>query len=430
MAFAVLDQYETEPNAFYSGSYTDNIFIGSFFEPGGRVKVASITSGSNEIRYAQHYSEFLSYSGSNRSRSLGLDLRFRTFYTLDEQYQDTILPDYLQAYYLNGGKAAIAYTEAGLSPVLLTDALAGIPAKNPVGKLTYTTYNTTASYDSGAVNVADNTWFSSFPFQGRYREIRRIENLKMFRSSIVCTVTAAQSASFDGIVHYGPNTSFASSSIATFEVIVPRTWKNGTIAGAANNEPFRYVLLDVTGSVAPSGSTEDQFYALGVVPFPPTSIGFFGTSSGTKRPTEKQMIKFIFGFGENYQQIPVLSGLSSSYLNNTIGVINCFYVSSVDIRGWRYGVANGFPHYSSCVFRSNHYGQFRDMLEQRKTTKFYNATNNKINNKRGSMDAVVQITFVSGSQAFLSASDPSNLNVNDSGIYDFEYKSGQPWHDV
>lgn len=428
MAFAVLDQFETEPSAFYSGSYTDNIFIGSFFEPRGRIKVASIVSGSNEIRYAQNYSDFLSHSGSNRSRSLGLDLRFRTFYTLDEQYQDTILPDYLQAYYLNGGKAAIAYTEAGLSPVLLTDAVAGVPANYPVGKLTYTAYNTTASYNAGAVNVGDNIWLSSFPFQGRYRDIKKVENLQMFRSSIICAATASQSASFDGVVRYGPNTGFASSSIATFEVIIPRTWKDGTIAGAGNNEPFRYVLLDVTGSVAPSGSIEDQFYAFGLVAFPPAAIGFFGVGSGTKRPTEKQMIKFIFGFGENYQQIPILSGVSSSYLNNTIGVINCHYVSSVDIRGWRYGVANGFPYYSSCVFRSGHYGQFRDMLEQRKVTKFYNPNGNKT--KRGSTDAVVQITFVSGSQAFLSASDPSNLNVNDSGIYDIEYKSGQPWHDV
>jgi hypothetical protein len=35
------------------------------------------------------------------------------------------------------------------------------------------------------------------------------------------------------------------------------------------------------------------------------------------------------------------------------------------IRGWKYGVQDGNPHYTSCVFRRDRFGQYRDMLEQR-----------------------------------------------------------------
>jgi hypothetical protein len=119
---------------------------------------------------------------------------------------------------------------------------------------------------------------------------------------------------------------------------------------------------------------------------------------------------------------------------NTIGIINGYYASSIDIRGWKFGVVNGFPYYASCVFRSSHYGQFRDMMEQRKTTKFFDpdglTTNGKNNGKKGPTSAVVTVVFTSGSNASVSSSLPDTLNVNDSGIYDFECKAGQPWFDV
>jgi hypothetical protein len=40
------------------------------------------------------------------------------------------------------------------------------------------------------------------------------------------------------------------------------------------------------------------------------------------------------------------------------------------------------------------------------------------------------VAFVSGSDAFVTSSNPSVLNLTDSGIYDFECKAGRPWYDV
>jgi hypothetical protein len=50
------------------------------------------------------------------------------------------------------------------------------------------------------------------------------------------------------------------------------------------------------------------------------------------------------------------------------------------IRGWRYGLIDGNPHYTSAVFRRDRFGQFRDMLEQRiNSTTILDAKNSPIN---------------------------------------------------
>lgn len=437
MSYTTLDQFETEPNGFYSGSYTDGIYMGNLGDSRGRFLVAARSSGSNELRYAQYYSDFVDYSGSNRNRSLGDGLRFRAFFSVNELYQDTILPDIYNAFLLNGGVPVIAHTEASFSPIMLTEALPGIPANFPVGKLVFTTYGTTASYNAGAVNIADRVWFATFPFQGRYRDAVRTLTAQFFRTNIACPATESQITSFDGIPRYGPNESYGSSSLATAEVIIPRTtWIYGTVSGPSNNEPIRYTLMDVTGAVGTSGSSDEVFLGFNSpgAPFPPVSTGFYGIGNGTRKPRDKQLIRFVFGFGDNYQGVPIINAVTSSKLNNTIGVMNGFYASSVDIRGWRYGVVNGFPFYTSCIFRSNRYGQFRDMMEQRKTSKFFDPSgftvDGKNNARKGASSAVVQVVFVSGSDSFVTASAPITLNLSDSGLYDFECKSGQPWYDV
>lgn len=44
------------------------------------------------------------------------------------------------------------------------------------------------------------------------------------------------------------------------------------------------------------------------------------------------------------------------------------------IRGWKYGLYNGLPAHSRAHFRRNRFGQFRDMLEQRLFTTFFNSS--------------------------------------------------------
>jgi hypothetical protein len=436
MSYRVPDQFETEPNAFYSGSYTDGVFLGTMSSSSGRFRAASCASGSNELIYATRYSDFADHSGSNRNRSLGYGQRFRTFFSSTEQYQDTILPDSYYAYLVNGGTPILAKVEAqdAGARILVTDQFAGIPVNYPVAKLLFTTPSASALLTPTSGNVADTIWFGSFPFQGRYRNVEKNVNGTFFKPSVGCPVTESQGTGYDGIIQYGTNTSYMSSSLATVSVIIPYLWIHRANSGFVSTQPIRYTLIDVVGTTSASG--DQTFLGLGTVgnPFPPPSNVFFGNGNGTVIPTNKQLVGFLFGFGDNYMGVPIISAITSSLIMNTVGVMNLSYGTSVDIRGWRYGVVNGLPYYASCVYRSNRYGQFRDMMEQRKTTKFYDpngfTADGKNNAKKGATSAVVNVAFVSGSEAYVTASLASTLNLNDSGLYDFECKSGQPWFDV
>jgi hypothetical protein len=51
---------------------------------------------------------------------------------------------------------------------------------------------------------------------------------------------------------------------------------------------------------------------------------------------------------------------SFSFSGNLVGY-------SPVLRGWKYGLVDGNPHYTSTVFRRDRYGQFRDILEQRRS---------------------------------------------------------------
>lgn len=99
-------------------------------------------------------------------------------------------------------------------------------------------------------------------------------------------------------------------------------------------------------------------------------------------------------------------------------------------QGFRYGIMNVTPQSTRCVFNRNHYGQFRDMLEQRQSSKMLLG-----NSLSTTVDSPVRVTFLSGSTAYdraivyLTASSPTDFNPRDSGAYDYEYRSGMPFFD-
>lgn len=98
--------------------------------------------------------------------------------------------------------------------------------------------------------------------------------------------------------------------------------------------------------------------------------------------------------------------------------------------GFRYGIMNVTPQSTRCVFNRNHYGQFRDMLEQRQSSKMLLG-----NSLSTTVDAPIRVTFVSGTSAYSraieyqEATEPTDFNPRDSGAYDYEYRSGMPFFD-
>lgn len=71
------------------------------------------------------------------------------------------------------------------------------------------------------------------------------------------------------------------------------------------------------------------------------------------------------------------------------------------IRGFKYGIFNCLPHFSSMYFRRNRYGQFRDMLEQRLDAKWFDTLglnpDGSSTGKAGPTRAPVQVRFMSRS---------------------------------
>lgn len=94
---------------------------------------------------------------------------------------------------------------------------------------------------------------------------------------------------------------------------------------------------------------------------------------------ETDAAKIIFGFGDNntygtvssggseyrgYKDLPSFRSGSYAPPSMLYDVPTGIFVSPI-IRGWRYGLHDANPHYTSVVFRRDRYGQIRDMLEQR-----------------------------------------------------------------
>src|SRR5690606_33218204 len=64
------------------------------------------------------------------------------------------------------------------------------------------------------------------------------------------------------------------------------------------------------------------------------------------------------------------------------------------IRGWKYGVSSGMPAYSKAYFSRNHYGQPRDMLEQRPFTRYFKVGVRGLDAQEGVMAGPVKVRFV------------------------------------
>jgi hypothetical protein len=155
--------------------------------------------------------------------------------------------------------------------------------------------------------------------------------------------------------------------------------------------------------------------------------------------------KYFFGYGDgialdlkdsiydDFYRVPQSKGKVGNIVNHTyydmygppsLAQINAH---DIEIRGYRYGAISHAPLNTSCIYRQARYGQFRDMLEQRPYTKFFDGT--------AMLESPVTINFVSGTVDYERAIDyVTNTNPSydprDSGFWDYEYRSGQPFYDI
>ena len=105
-----------------------------------------------------------------------------------------------------------------------------------------------------------------------------------------------------------------------------------------------------------------------------------GGAAYVKGALEQDIAKILFGFGASStgsvgKEMPYIASNVVYGWTNAVEFRSGSVYTDDDtvacligpkIRGWKYGVIDGNPHYTSAIFRRDSFGQLRDMLEQRK----------------------------------------------------------------
>ena len=92
-------------------------------------------------------------------------------------------------------------------------------------------------------------------------------------------------------------------------------------------------------------------------------------------------------------------------------------------QGFRYGIANVTPMRSSVIYRWNKYGQFRDMLEQRKDTKYFTQNSFKTG-KPSTGDACVNVIFVDSQNNEIAPIQTTSQNLSKFATSSLPYFDG------
>lgn len=403
-----LDQFEIETITAYSGSYTDVIMSGTMGSGNGRIVIALQSSGSaflsTLVRTGEGtlYSTFAAYG---KNFNIGYN-RFAQFNCGNETFIDSLVPSPIGYYQINGGQFIHSNIEQ-IAP--------WSQALNAKIQLGYPDVFLTCS--APLTTITDTVWLSTYPFQGRYSSLPRLQTF-----DAPSVLTTFDEDHVDGDIVYDNNTSqteYTPSSNFNIEFLSLSS-STGTIPlfpNTALSASYGYLMqttLEVSGTIRAS------------------DFSFIPVSYLSDKI--ELLYKAFFGIGDGFRGQP--------YFDRTLATVSGAYSHAqysywksqgLIIRGFKYGLYSAVPLTSRMIWRKGKYGQFRDILEQRQQTKFFNMTglgaDGRNFGRRGPTEAVVTNRFLSGSLAAFTASYPLTQNLTDSGIYDFECRSGQPFFD-
>ena len=387
--------YDVENRFSYYKSYSDNIMFGSALPTLGsstwdRGVIGSVVSGSEEWRASIVYSDFLFKVSSSFFRSG--EVRYLRLSSANQTIEDSKVPDPVGLY--TTGSYGSGSIVSSANPLIL----GGI---NTFSMLFSRDGNSITGSSHQRVNNIE--WNTSFPFEKKYSGVSRE----------------------DGQAAYNLKVRYDTSNTLT-NIFTPNSYSTTT-------ERYRLIFAEtlVVSNLKAINYNLNALCALGT----PIFLFLFGSTFGDTRSTNS----FIFGIKPKLNLL-INTGLLPNIDPGFVGA-NSDYITGSSIgytcEGWKYGLYNGLPTNFSAVFRQNHYGQFRDMLEQRIYTATYN--NPEIG---GPMDANGGISFISGS-ALAGESDNSltasiyasdnvaeayRVNPYGSGIFDTLYRASQPWH--
>jgi hypothetical protein len=367
----VLDQFEVEYAETYAGGMSDDFVTGSLVDV-----VTTFSTGAKRTFVVGSRGRIFSRTNADDAgypKTTSVAYNAQPWFefagttriaqcTSIERYYDSLMPALDTCFKADVAKLLVADDALIAAFLGLTDANMGFVVLN------------TSIFGGSGVNNAN--WARAYPFEPRYSSASRLINIK-------------------------------SSFNAT------RAFVAGTIS------PRPTSGLSIVFSKKPVGTA--AVYRLFVDSVAPNS---------TSSMSNDDALKVLYGFGdENTVYVSGSAGSTETGGDNNLPSFRKFNTPfatySPIIRGWKHGVYSGLPSYSKAYFRNGHFGQFRDMLEQRPYTKYYQLTDiNNIGDQEGIKSAVVNVTFVDSVSGSLTA--PENTS---SSNLSFEVTSSMPYLD-
>jgi hypothetical protein len=398
------DQFEIEATPNYSGSYIAETYFGDVLS-GGFIPSANerrlLTSKINKSvsdYLDQAYTPYWIVEGFASGSYVGKTQRFVRVFSDKETFFDSHVPNPLDIHLKTASKLAWFSdtlgvgegTRWGIFDISGSTLVAG---SGLIVQVWSGMANPTGQYLPDT--AIDTEWHSRFPFESKYKGIRR---LITFSTKLPRTYEADTDIWFGTTLTPVSNSNFLGGAAFVRNGLTRPVLFLGYMKKPGENYPHTKVESITFASFAGSCPIKLYFDA------------FFGFK-----------LRKFDDIGQDVGQVADYVTFPAS--STTV------MAHTAKIRGYKYGLLATQPVQTSAVYRTGRFGQLRDMLEQR----IYS----KLTDKRkgaSTTQAAVTVRFVSGTLThsrsidYATASNP-DYNPTDSGQFDFEYKSGQPFFD-
>lgn len=451
---AVLDQYEVEYKETYTSGTYDQIVMGKMFYQIADRGIKKYVYGNRGVVYGAinsnqaplpgtglfDFSNSLSYRLQPYREKAG-NCKAAKHACYEERIYDTLTPNPMVCFKLNGASVfAIKAGNPNISPgesrvysgvetmenaFIMFDNY--VPPESSADNLN----NSSTTISRKIINPGvDKFWTKSFPFEPRYSSVKREkqQNFNNIETNLI--------ASFYYDTGANITASFYNSPI--------RVKRSGLIVGTVGHlETSRHNRISGSYSPPLSGNFYHR-WAVDVdlskkIPEGVAPYNNVWTSTGSCGPSD--MMKVLFGFGDantvfydnqltsstdptgyarrgtnNWPEFRLTNktgaGAFNTYYGYEVASGSLWCVSPI-IRGWKYGLHNGLPDFSSAYFRQGKYGQFRDMLEQRSYTKFVNG-NEEISTRINSDQGPITVKFLDSNE---NLTEPLNTQSQNLSIF-------------
>lgn len=422
----VIDQFEVAYKNEYSGSFSDDMMFGTLssklvlsYSSGNPIKfVAAQTVRDRKLsKLNARNAPSLTTSSADieitPSKAFRLEqwwemvgnVKTSQFVDSTERYWDSMMPSVKDCFAADGcGIFITQFGTLGNSQQIDTGVSGAIsfnPGSTRMGWILMD-YGIPSIIASGYGPLINMNWNKAFPFEPRYNNASRQVNVER---------------SFVATYLYG--------GIPVIQRIPP-TLVNGFAFGTTALET---AMINFLGNILPSPGAVCWDWIVDVNLAGKNAFDYYVTGSSTRDDTARA----LFGFGDRNTYFTYTDASSQVLLgtnhavdtrdvegphpNSTQFYDNNFFRVSPRIRGWKYGVHSGLPTYSKAYWRRGRFGQFRDMLEQRPFTKYYQITDTGrggMQTRPGVQPAAVTVTFVDAASDRLTSPDntwSSNLHL-------------------